>query len=295
METIKSLFSPVLLKPRIGAWGICFASLTGLILVAFPGVSSGQLLLYDDFEQRRIDPEKWHGGEISVGASAPNAESSRRIAGGQLRLRLTSYGEITSDVGSPADFGVLRLRINNPGPVTAIQADVTVTRAVAEGCPANPLDSRVRAQLSGVFFNDGSSSGPGDQTGDIRVSIEKRRDSFGADTIRALVTRCIDPECDNTENLRARTFDTVWSLGVPDTLGLEWDPNNDRFIFSANPGTPNEETEVLAYNVSDDNPPINDFKQLRLVNSIANCTATRTRGSMTALFDNVMLNAEAVP
>jgi hypothetical protein len=296
MKNIKSLFLIVLLTAalRIHRSRIAFALLT-LFLLAFPVTSIAQLALYDDFGQRRIDPDKWHGGETSVGASAPNAESDRNIANGQLRLLLTSYGETTSDIGSPADGGIMRLRINNPEPVTAMQGDVTVTRALAQGCPENTTASRVRAQLSGAFFNDGSSPGFGDQTGDVRASIEKRRDSTGADTILAVVSRCIDTGCDNTDTLDSFRFVTGWSVGVADTLGVGWDPANDRFIFSVNPGTTTEETEALAYTVSDANPPINAFKQLRILNSIANCTATRRRGSMTALFDNVMLNPDAVP
>jgi hypothetical protein len=95
-----------------------------------------------------------------------------------------------------------------------MQGNVTVTSALVEGCPANTSATRVRAQLNGVFFNDGSSTGADDRTGDIRAFIEKRGASTGANTIRAQVNRCIDPQCDDQEVLASRTFVTGWTLGV---------------------------------------------------------------------------------
>ena len=38
-----------------------------LILLGMPGVTSAQLVLYDDFRAAGIDPEKWHGQEGSSG------------------------------------------------------------------------------------------------------------------------------------------------------------------------------------------------------------------------------------
>ena len=176
-----------------------------------------------------------------------------------------------------------------------MQANVTVTAALAEGCPANASATRARAQLHGAFFNDGSSTGAGDRTGDIFAIIEKRRASPAANTIRALVNRCIDPQCNDNINLATRIFVTGWTLGVADTLELRWDPDNDQFLFALNPGTAGEETAALAYGVSDANPPGLDLKQLRVLNNVANCTEVRKSASITALFDDVMLNPEAVP
>jgi hypothetical protein len=266
------------------------------ILLVLPGVSRAQLVLFDDFNLPTINPDKWHGGEGAGGSAlAPNGETSRGIVDGQLQLQLTSYGETNSDIGFPPNGGNQRLRINNPGAVTAMQANVTVTSATVEGCPANPDRTRVRAQLHGVFFNDGSSTGAGDQTGDVRAIIEKRRASPAANTIRAIVNRCIDPGCDNNETLASFVFVTGWTLGVGDTLELGWEPDNDQFLFAVNPGTAGEETVALAYTVSDANPPVFDFKHLRVQNNVANCTEARKSASVTALFDDVMLNPEAIP
>jgi hypothetical protein len=66
-------------------------------------------------------------------------------------------------------------------------------------------------------------------------------------------------------------------------------------LFAVNPGTAGEETVALGYTVSDANLPVSDFKQLRVFNNVANCTEARKSASMVALFDDVMLNPEAVP
>jgi len=62
-----------------------------------------------------------------------------------------------------------------------------------------------------------------------------------------------------------------------------------------NPGTPGEETVALAYPASEVLPAVQDFKALRVSHSAANCTEARKKASMAATFDNVLINASAVP
>jgi hypothetical protein len=262
----------------------------GILVFALTGIGQAQLTLYDNFDSPPIDPARWHGSQNQPGASAPMTETSRQIVEGKLHLKLVDYGETTSDVGI-APSGIQALRVNDPSSVTAMQADVTVQNAVTQACAANASTGQARAGIFGTFFNDGSSTGPNDETGDIGVLFELRQRSGGTKIIRASITRCEDRGCDNSTNLDFHTFTKSWALGDVRTLKLEWDSANDKFDLTVNPGTAGAETAALSYSgVSDADPPVNDSKELRVEAVPVNCTAARRRASMTARFDNVMLD-----
>lgn len=262
----------------------------GIFVVMLPGMGQAQLTLYDNFNSASINPDNWHGSQNQPGASAPITETSRRITAKKLELQAVSYGEDTSDVGT-APSGIQALRVNDPSSVTAMQVRVTVQNALAQTCAANASLAQARAGIFGVFFNDGSSTGSEDETGDVRLLFELRRDSSGARIIRASITSCDDPGCDNFTVVDSHTFTTSWKVGVPRTLRLEWDQANDQFLVTLNPGTAGEETGTLSYSgLSDADPPVNDRKELRVQTIPVNCTASRTKASMTAHFDNAMLN-----
>ncbi len=262
---------------------------------AFAGVSQAQLVLYDDFSNPRIDPAKWQGHEGPGRGKGGNAEAFRRIQNGQLQIILLSYGGTDTDAGRRN--GRFGLEATNPELVTAMQAEVTVMRAVAQDCVANASSSRARAQLIGFFFNDGSSSGAEDRTGDVSANIQSVRDSKTGDRIEANMGRCLDPRCESGDDLAFFLFNSIWVLGQADTLRLEWDAAGEQFIYTVNPGSPVEELVALSYAglVANAGPPDLDLKRFRINNSGANCTLGRKLAFMQALFDNVELNPEAVP
>ena len=71
------------------------------------------------------------------------------------------------------------------GFITGIKAQVTILAAKAQGCSTNPESSpgtRARATSSGNYFNDGSSTGPSDGTGDIGGFLQLQRDNDGCST-----------------------------------------------------------------------------------------------------------------
>ncbi len=261
---------------------------------AFAEVSQAQLVPYDDFSNPRIDPAKWQGHE-SPRDDNPNAEAFRRIQNGQLQITLLSYGGTDTDAGRRT--GRFGLAVRNPDLVTAMQADVTVVRAAAQDCVASASSSRARGQLVGRFFNDGSSSGPGDHTGDVPVGIHKARDSKVGDRIEAFINRCLTPDCQSTEELAGLALNSTWVLGQADTLRLEWDEVGEQFIYTVNPGSPAEESVALSYEglVANAGPPGFDLKRFRISNTGANCTSGRKLVFMQALFDNVQLKPAAVP
>ena len=154
-------------------------------LLAAPA-SAQTLRLYDDFNGTRIDPGRWRGYEHTVaGSSRPvlvdyegyggwvlNTERRREIVDGELRLALTTWCNKwwDSDDVQPGR-GRLGLRVSDPtladhAPrVLLMQATVTIVRAETRR-PAliqSFSGSWATAGLYGVFFNDGSSTGPGDR------------------------------------------------------------------------------------------------------------------------------------
>jgi hypothetical protein len=263
-----------------------------LVLAGMPAQAFEPLVLYDPFTAKHIDPEKWSGAEGFAAPRNPNAEAVRVILGGALRVQLTTYGNMSAN--SEAQHGRFGLALANPDPVTAMAAQVTVLSAEAEDCADNPAVSRARAQLLGFFFNDGSSMGPNDRTGDILAGMNKDLDRDGR-SIVAFISRCMDASCTSSPTLVSHVFERTWSPRHPDTLQLQWDRDGHQFLFAVNPWTTGAETVALFSPASDVLPAVQDFKALRVSHSAANCTEARTKASMAATFDDVLLNASAVP
>jgi len=260
-----------------------------LMLLGLASISQG-LTLYDNFKGPDIDPAKWTGSEGSAGPTAPNTATARKIAGKVLRISLTTWGKTDSDSGTAGSQST-RLAVTNPAPITIFQADVTVQNARVVGCAANVSSSRARAQVIGAFFNDGTSSGAGDRTGDILAGMQSHRDSILGDQILAFITRCTNASCSTSATLFFVTFAASWVQNVANTMKTEWDPGGNQFIYTLNPG-PGQEQHSLGYAFSDSNPPVLDFKQLAASNSAASCLPPANRGvaTMRAVFDNVMVN-----
>lgn len=275
------------------------ALITCGVLGAFSRVTHAQLVLYDDFNSGLIDPTKWRGTE-TFSAPNPNREAIRQIRGGKLRLDLTSYGQPDTNTGSQA--GRFGLEVLDPDSIRSLQANITVLHAVAEGCAATPTRSATaRAVVDGFFFNDGSSSGPGDSTGDILARFDKRRHSQFGDQIVGLIARCTTPAGSCDQIVTSVTFTTSWVLGQADTLRLEWHGGNEQFLFTLNPG-PNQEAHALSYaTLGAPQPPPppqgtdTHYKRIRLTNFPINCLGQRSKAAMSTIYDDVFVNADAAP
>jgi hypothetical protein len=273
-------------------WSLWFAVLL-LGSIVYPDRGQAQLVLYDNFNSPAINPDKWYGTESAGDASAPTAETIRKIVNKKLQLSLVFYGETTSDTGGPSG-GLQRLRFNDPSSITEIQAKVTVQKAETEACLANATPARARAQIAGTFFNDGTSTGPDDQTGDMQVGMELMQDSTAGRSIRGFINHCTNADCGTFTTIastNANPFATTWRPGVARTLLLQWDEPGDQFIFTVNPGTGGAETRNLSYSgFTDTDAAVNERRELRVNDDPVNCTAGRRRVTTTAVFDNIMTN-----
>lgn len=271
----------------------------GLVLLVVPGPAQAQFVLYDDFNAPGLDPSKWWASDQQAGPLAPSLETVRLNGGGTLWIELASYGDTASNTGIYGP-GRQRMRFQGAAAITGIQAEVTVVKNVAEDCAANATSTRARAQLLGFFFNDGTSPAPGDPTGDIGAGIHKVRDSKLGHRIDAFFVRCPDSACIFGTTLGAFTFATSWTEVQVHTLRVQWDPSNNRFLFAVGTctgpqggqcTTTVEETAALTYALPDAIPATLSFvKELRVDNTVANCTAGRRGALMQAVFDNAMIN-----
>jgi hypothetical protein len=109
-----------------------------------PAVGHTQLTLYDAFTTRLLPPAKWDG--VASGLIRPGAaELLRSVHRGRLRLLLLAYGNTVSASGR--GFVQLGLAFPTPSPITAVQAEMTVTHAFAQDCPANAASSLAEMQL----------------------------------------------------------------------------------------------------------------------------------------------------
>jgi hypothetical protein len=249
----------------------------------------GDLRALGDFSSGLIDPTKWFGTVATGGSGNPTTEVKRRIDHGKLHLRLDQYGLTTSNSGTSG--GQFRLAVHNPVPITTMQAGVIVLSGEALLCPANAgATVRSRAAIVGSFFNDGSSTGAGDRTGDIIATVQKVADATLGDVIQAVISRCPDASCSSPTTLSFQYFTATWVPYQPHTLTLTWDAANDQFIYTAKPLRGRAETITLPYTQTDAVPPVVNFKQVQVNNSAANCNGSREHAFMDALFDNVMVN-----
>ncbi len=269
---------------------LAFIVLIGAMVLTHPDPSHAQLVLYDDFSTGLIDPDKWYGNNTDLGSANPTTEAVRLIQRGQLELRLNQYGLNNSDSGSSQ--GAIRLLVTNPTPITTWQATVTVVSAVVETCSTNPGTGNVRAgaEIYAHFFNDGSSTGPGDLTGDMVTGIQQDLDGTLGDVFKAVSSRCANSSCSSFQSLGFQVFTTTWALNQPQTLTLTWDAAHKQFIYSVKPVNGSTETITIPYTQSDSTPPVLGFKVLEAQNRAVNCNGSQKHAFMDALFDNVMVN-----
>lgn len=273
------------------------------LLLGGPAVAGAQTFtLYDPFNPGPIDPALWRGFEQNTHSQViRNTDAARIIVGGFLQTVLTSahLGTPGNDTGS-AGAGRLGLQIarqdllDDEPAITGLSTNVKVMSAGTQNCLTNTTATRTRAQVFGLFFNDGTSTGPTDRTGDVLAGINLERNSKVGDHIVAFLDRCPDAACTFSSNLKFVVFTQTWHQGGPVPVSVFWDRINNMFVFTVGKGK-SREIHTLTYGdlgLSDAKPAVAFFHTLRVGNSLPNCS-TPVRASMTALFDFLSISTEA--
>jgi hypothetical protein len=177
-----------------------------------------------------------------------------------------------------------------------MRTKVTVTGMKTPGCltSADPVplanQTRTRAQMLGWFFNDGTSTGPGDATGDILAGIHLEQRSTEGKVVVAFLNRCTVANCSTSTTQKAVVFARKWALNIAVPLTIEWQRDSDQFVF-----TVGKEVQTLTYGdlaLSDAQPPELLLYDVRITNTVAHCSMP-IKAATTARFDFLQLATEA--
>jgi len=251
------------------------------------------LVLYDNFHSEFLDATKWSGSQTISGATI--LEYVREIRGGRLQLSNRAFGNRGSDSGS--SVGTLRLcSVGFPGEFTTTRASVKVEDIKVMGCPSNSTPTQASAQLLGFFFNTVGPPYNGVQN-NVLGFIRIRRLSNSTDKPRILevwggFVHCADPDCLTVDVSNSKKLGNV-KLGQWATIQVEWDLDNEGFIFKLDKEPP----QFISYSSYGWTIylPSSRFICLEGKNQIANCTTERQMGFVDADFDGVFINEGAVP
>jgi hypothetical protein len=260
-----------------------------VLILGLSTVSLGQMVLYDDFKSKHIDPAKWVGERSSPqGSDAFRREVSVGLVGTKDRRLAVSETVYSTNTGNTGDSGTgFGLGFARPKKISAVSFTLTVNQELAVGCKANPDFGYALAGLFGDYFNpEGAKNGA---MGDIVASVGISRfwrDPKTSLTVNGSFSRCDDSKCDGQTVLHSQGLGTV-ALGSTNTLSLAWDRPNHQFVFQLNANTPVQ----LAYTESDKFPPGVPDKSFFVFGDVAACTSTpRPTVSIDALFGNVFVN-----
>lgn len=262
----------------LGVMGLCVVS----VLLMRPiqgGASHEGFAVYEDWSAQTIRSDRWSGIEVGAGGQEITREVSRRD---RLHMRYRIEGVIVPTPPPPPPLRNLGRRLSgnnlnfrNPATIDQIEADFEVARIVVTECAINSNVSEVNAaRLNFATFNDGSSTGSGDSTGDHFAAIVARRLSNSTDAngiLRVLgrVSRCGNSTCSAPNQLVSEVhFPQTVKVGDKFTLRLVWDEPTDRFLVGvdANPDMP------LPYTASDALVAVSPFASVGMFHAAESCT-----------------------
>ena len=267
----------------------CFIIVSAFLLV-LPVQALEPLVLYDDFDSKFIDAEKWIGfdggiQEVIREIVPEHQDKDKKKMLGCLHMYQRSYG--------PSIPGNNVLQFRDPGEITGIKASIEVNSIKAVCCPAPCSDLTVaQAVVGGSFFNSSDTQPlPDNREGDVMAFFGVQRFSNSTDPPNTLIVnswimRCSNPSCSPLEFLSVQPLGNV-KIGKSVNLTLQWDKLNNQFIFQRD----NDLPVNVPYTVSDTFSPVIPFKQL-VVQGIFQFNAEWPwpMTSVEASFDNVYVN-----
>ena len=215
-------------------WGV-------LVFFLVPAAAHAQLSIYENWSANALRGDRWRGGEDAIFSSVGGLEADRSIGGNvgfgkELTMRVRVQSSSLSD--PRAGLNLMHAAhvgpSGTPGSVDALDVtfriaskNVTKTqRGDKPGCPAGagPNDpSGVSVVVMMTKFNDGSSSGPGDRTGDIAVLASSRYNTdFLHFDLFAVMFRCGNPSCFSGSSVPGSARNLVGTVtpGNPFRLGI---------------------------------------------------------------------------
>lgn len=237
-------------------WVICLG-----LMVAGPTVHASDWILYDDFGNNAIDPNKWWIN--STGSY--NAETVAYESFRGLHLYRRSYGNPTQNTG--ASDSRLQAQLTNTN-VRGVMADIEILESELRACPDN-LNGSVQTRICAMFFNAGTSE-PNGCENDIWAGIQVTRpfnssDPPGVFSAFLYVTLCTDAPCNQYTMVGSAELGK-FSLGQKARLRLEWDPEGKRIIGQVN----DELEQSIPYQFEETRPAACPTKRIEVRNIVSN-------------------------
>lgn len=239
------------------------------------GVAQSDLTLYDDFNQKFINPAKW---STQWQCGSPSIlECEREIQNDQLRLRVRGYGAPNTNDGN--QFGVSEVYLTSVS-VRDIQAQVVVRKSTADSCATNTGGgAHAQALLSGAFFNGGG----GTANDDVQAFLQFDRystDPWGVVEVGGFLS------------YQGQFFGNVdlgpVNIGERVVVRLTWDQADHQFVLSLyRPTYGTQAHQSMPYGVPDTAPAVAPFKVLSARVFPANCSGARPPADLEVLFDNI--------
>ena len=278
---------------------IFVVSIIFVLTIGFAFSAQAQLTVYDDFSGPFVDTARWYHRN-PTGDDVWWYDAGFRILKGKLNYFNRAYG---ADLDTDATQSMRRqLFLKNATDVTGIETSIQMAKNGHEitGCAANPVPSETRISMGGAFFNDGSSTGPGDFTGDIlaHMGFFKYSDLGtlppgniaippGYMGVRARVYRCTNATCSTSDIIKEVLFDNLLvKLGKKTMLRITLDKGANTFTFQVG----KKDVATYPYTVPDSAAPIQKNIRLEVAHYLANCPspAAKTVGWADVLFDYVL-------
>lgn len=257
---------------------VCFL-LFGALQMPYLRVSASELIPYDNFTQRFLDPTKW--STFGACFTFSFLECVREIQNGQLRLAVRNYGSTSSNNGN--QYGPSELHFINPRPIKAFAAHLTVRRTSGQSCPANlGVTSGAHAILQGTFFNSGSGN-PNDDVQALLIFNHLATDPEGSLNAAAFM------------HWQGQFFGFVGlgplKVGQRIAAQLAWDQPHAQFVASwTDLATGRTTSAALPYTMSDTTPAAAPDKSIGVRTFAPNCIGpTMLVADMEATFGDVTI------
>ena len=272
-------------KLRVGSTqcilATCFVLLVSLSHMVHAQQPSSNLVLYDNFNERFLDPTRWSPYGACFTWSV--LECVREIQEDRLRLAVRNYGATNSNQG--VQYGPSELHFSNPTSVRSIATELVVRRTTSLSCPANTTflpNSHAHALVAGNFFNSGSGN-PADDVQAFLIFDHMSTDPQGILTVGAFLQwqgQFFGNVDLGTANVRQRII-----------AQLSWDQPHSQFVASWTDAVTSKMTQAfLPYTMADTTPPAASDKLLGVRTFAPNCIGTqRTFADMEATFNRVWI------
>jgi hypothetical protein len=280
------------IRNAAGAFGL----LASLLVPMSQAAGFEPLAVYEDWLDGVVDSGWWLGGEVTGGQELEREVVEAAPGVRMLRVRYRHEGSTTSDSGTRSVSHFLRPPDHEA--VTAVEAIYNVQSLDITACAGNNAGAVTRArpaQLVMEKFNDGSSSGPGDRTGDLQAGVQAVRNGSstappGMLSVEAFIIRCSDASCGTFSSVDSEVLGTV-AVGQTFRIRVQWDPANHQFLT----GLDDAPDVTLTYTASDTTPAGLSFVNIANINhNVANCTAGPASIDSTTFMGSVLTNVSGL-